>query len=166
LHPATGPGVHCVSGHLPQRRPQAAPLHPISIPSSEGHPSESSLRRQPYRVTAAVTFLPLPTVLTRAARVLPPTARLLASELLNSSSPSSWREPGLQTACRLGLKTTASPISELIDPRRTPSTLPDSAPLTLSPARRTERAPELRCCSRGKPRSQRALRWMASLHTE
>lgn len=47
-----------------RERSDASNVHPLQ----RGYPSESSLHRQPYRVTAADTFLTLPSNYTRALR--------------------------------------------------------------------------------------------------
>jgi len=56
-------------------RPCASCVHP----RQRGHPSESSLRRQPYRVTAASTFMPLLFNPARALRAVRSRTRLLTS---------------------------------------------------------------------------------------
>jgi hypothetical protein len=86
LHPAAGPGFvafHAHRGLLPEavRRRSGARDPQWRSPRRGSHPSKSSLRRQPHRITAAVASLPLP------SRRSGPTIRLGDAPIRRSGPP-------------------------------------------------------------------------------
>lgn len=65
LHPATDRGFaafHDAQGPVPSAPRGSGHRSPESIPATRFTPSEDFPRRQPYRITAAVALLPLPSL--------------------------------------------------------------------------------------------------------
>lgn len=129
-------------------------------PRQRGHPSESFLRRQPYRVTAAVTFLTLPSNCTRAFEVYYPVRGSSRASCCVSLPPR--RPPCKQglprgAALRCDSKTTASPAGKPTNTRRTSTLCPvhrlcSPGFLPLSANRQSRSASGILPVSRSSPR--------------
>jgi len=60
LHPATGQGFAAFHACRPAGSPESDSIGRDQFPRRGSHPSKTSPRQQPFRITAAVAFLPLP----------------------------------------------------------------------------------------------------------